>query len=312
MKKFLPTLCLITSTFTLFGCQKSKKEKEPGITSPVVEPTTYEFSSLTQEEKRFYLNTTSGMGEAPEYNIKVDWLFKASKGDESVPALDELRKNTSEMNLIGEDEYMCFYISQKAKELYDDIRSGGMILPPIDVVSEYTPLLEFGQVYDYLIENDLIDVEDKPIQYVKISVEEANIPIITDDYSFLDMVRIYHDDNFNTSFVDTVKYTKDDEHITNIESVETYKFLQRNGSYSKMCWIGNVKYLNIQIEKENNIEIVKEAFTYYSDYIEKDSHYYDEIDACMIRKESERVFEKETYYYVTFDYSKIKALFGLQ
>lgn len=277
--------------------------------SSSIEQSQYKLEPISDELMSFYINNiSSGSGDIPS-KTNISTLYNAYK--QSSEQFAELTKYQSVYTLTGEDKYRCYYVT---KDVYDVVQnryrfpwSNSML--PCRGLTVYFDGYNNGSWSDVLKSHKIMQAE--------LDVSVNSISFKQGEYYLLDIVRYYNDPQIdNYYFINFVSYEdygdeiliKDNNHSGSFKYC-CFRFKPRGSILflSDYVFICSLVYVGVEIINENDVEVVKERFLYTHS---ADTHYYDDLEKCVVGKTYVESGSNYDTYDVTFDYSKIAKLFS--
>ena len=306
--------------------------RESSISSNLISS---ESSSSSIEQSQYELNPI------PEYLMKrFLTVYDADVEPDpqtTMPGLYSLYKsgNSSDIYLYKistESLLHCYYIPCKAYEEYLNPSKHwrhslfhGLI--PSSPLTDFMAACYAG-IYSK-------ETKNAPIMELSVTIDTVSIPTIIGDYCLLDIAAYYHFDNPELcnvsgkyaennkpiSLVSFIAFEREEE-WTNIEHgsyQKTIKFLSGSYAYANpltknsfygynYVFLAILEYQGLKIEINNDKEVINAIFEYRRDY---ESSYYDDIEACIIKKTFSSSNSLYDSYKTVFDSDKIISMLSL-
>ena len=292
-KKSLFVLALISSIFFSSCNNNLSKDSNPSL----------------DEQITFYSSYSFASGDIPS-PITIGRMYDSYKNKDDI--YNQL-KNSSKLDLIGEDEYICYYVK---KDIYNEIKSTPLV-PISGSIISYSGIFQFIDCYRLQIQDDDFLKQSVMIKNIKINIDT----IIREEkgYCLIDIAMFYKERELsNKLFVNFVSFKEDEKYAyPNFDTKNKnmyYWFLgnqntDENTKTIKMSCIGYLNYYALRIEFENDTAVLKTQFDYNLILLENNPNYYDDLNACIVDRTLIRIDKYFEKYDITFDFYKIKRLF---
>lgn len=274
-----------------------------------VQPNQIAMKPISNDVLSFYLKNSSFESNDIPSGTSVGMLYNTYK--QKPERMVDLAQKKEIYSLSAESSLRCYYATKEVHEAVEQ----QLFAEPDDFMLPWRGLTAYCYGYRYGSWPD--NLKNAQLMEVVIDAETNQIETNINDYYLLDIVRYYNDSNVDDfNFIDFISYSKDDDQtlINLSESKDSYKYcsctftspnkLQNIANYS---YVYLLDYHSFEITQEDGIEVVNDTFGYLH---RDDSHYYDEIDNCVIRKSFIESQANCDFYDVTFDYDKLVKLFG--
>lgn len=255
----------------------------------------------------------------PPPKTNVSSIYDAYQNDSDW--MSQIKKSFETFALYEENAYHCIYAKKEICDMVngiDPLEYSSFPQTPICGTTIFIDLCKYGPL-DYETESKLL--KERVYQDNSNCVDAQ----IDDDYCLLDVIKYYKDPHFNDNyFVDFIKFSDDGQNafLQKSESIPANRYLfcllkypctklssELSNEKYKYYYKHTLDYFSLEVEKINNIDVIKDVFYYCSGY---ESSYYTKIDRCIINKNY--LYSKYDYDYcdVIFNYKKIIKLFGFR
>ena len=271
-----------------------------------------DMNPISDEMMSFYLENTSfnGSGDIPQ-GTSVGGLYNTYK--QRPENMAELAQRKEIYTLSGENQFHCYYAT---KEVYDKVNEQLSFPPVTDSLVPYRHLTAY--IDGYKNGNWSEELKKQQLMEITIPTDSNYVENKIEDYYLLDIVRLYQESNIdNFSFIGFANHEVIEGDQASIKKdilKDSFKYfsctftnpnkLTKKINYS---YLSVLDYHSFEITKESSKEVVVDTFAYVH---RNDTHYYDELNDCIVRKTFVESYANCDFYDVTFDYDKLVKLFG--
>ena len=270
----------------------------------------------------FYESHLNTGNNEPATPTTLNGLYAIVK-DNSVETISSSIQQSDELNMMGDDEYHCYYVTN---EVYETIENQPGLEPSYTVVP-----FRGLYAYMYLYQRFSDELKQQKIMECIVDINVDTFEINIGNYRLLDIVRYYKEVNYqDRPVIDFIPffieggqafiekdYQKRDEfkyRFITLDYPSSGKSIFENNQF-KYILNNSLANFSLLVEKEKDIEVVKTDIAYMSYIIKDNPNYYNEIDECIINKEFVYRFNYSNgdyldHYDAIFDYNKLVSLFG--